>query len=831
LGGRLALRRVGRSPVPPPAPGNDRVATHKEELSDPGVEKLIPIRFINLLPCAPGPSCPDNASYANILKAVQAANEVFKAAGIQFALKSVERYDMPAFYDLRGTPNPPNCGSPPDPPCAEDTCVGGGNGDERPWLDVRAQLQKVFTIPDNAWANLNKTSKEWLRAAETVYGLDEELIVFVPQYACGVWAWFPYLGKGLVYTGGTMVQSYKFAHELGHYFGIVHPWDNDTWPDPKTGLAHVRSDEWDLVFKPGVDPQYDPHTFFASKAAAQQYESSLRRIYKRGNVGPPGSQVWIDSCARDPLTAEVSCDVADWDLCHPNCWVEHYAGGSPVATQIKGLAQVVGTGNAANVMSYFGNFSADPYMFSDSQIELIRRYLRYDVQIPQSTADGMQQGTVMSGRRPRLGSWNLREAGARIDFDGDGRRDVGVWIPPTAMGVKGRFLVFLSSKNFSTRAGNTIDVAFGELGDVPVPGDFGCVLGQPGCSTGFEPDGRTDLAVYQPGGGYARNDPSSAQGWWRWCKTPPSPTSMTDAMCACPTGGCTTGFADCGNGCERIASPWGLREDVPLPGLNFMGANIAEVAIFRPGSSGLWAWREANSQSSSGPYRYLGGRGSVLLPGQYDTDSLTDIAVYDPMQATFRLRRSQQTWDTAIARAFDAKFIPQATGTLTNRSGALPLSGVYRTVATFYPKRRAFSLWFPADGTWNTMWDPLNGSTPEVCQWGIGELDVPITYIDRDNDGYTDRAVFRSSVYTSASVEIRNTTASGCRGTSHSVQYVDWPYRIRSRAFGVQDMTGDGKAEIVLLDADRGDILWAPSEWDYTFMHTIPVGNQRAVFF
>src|SRR5690606_13896605 len=121
--------------------------------------------------------------------------------------------------------------------------------------------------------------------------------------------------------------------------------------------------------------------------------------------------------------------------------------------------------------------------------------------------------------------YNTRDSGrlGLIDFDEDTLRDIAYWIPPTSLGTKGTFKVLLSSKGFSTAAGQHLSVQFGQLGDVPVVGDYGCALGQPGCSTGAHRDGKTDLAVYQPGGGFNRNDANETQGWWRWCPTRPPP--------------------------------------------------------------------------------------------------------------------------------------------------------------------------------------------------------------------------------------------------------------------------------------------------------------------
>jgi hypothetical protein len=55
--------------------------------------------------------------------------------------------------------------------------------------------------------------------------------------------------------------------------------------------------------------------------------------------------------------------------------------------------------------------------------------------------------------------------------------------------------------------------------------------------------------------------------------------------------------------------------------------------------------------------------------------------------------------------------------------------------------------------------------------------------------------------------------------------------RIPERVFGVADMTGDGKSEIVFVDPDYGTIYWATSESDYGTSYYRNIGNERMVFF
>jgi hypothetical protein len=646
--------------------------------------------------------------------------------------------------------------------------------------------------PDNAWSDTDdwQTNNVWLKAVVSLYGKADEVVVWTAT-RCNNASGGPLGGSGVALAWSALSgQPYKMVHELGHFFALPHPWENNTLVDPWTGLAHVKSDEWDLVYKPGTVFGV-PHTYYDSKAEAQADEASLQRINTAGDAS--------DNCSIDG-GGIVTCTIrpcAEW-----YCLSEVKSAPDPA---LKGLGFTFGTMSGPNVMSYMTLGGTGPRALSNSQIALVRRYLRFDQSIdPTVLASWGKAGTVASGRRPHLGSWNVREPAAKLDFDNDGKRDLGYWLAPTAAGVKGTFKVLLSSQGYSQSPGQHVSADFGELGDVPVPGDY-------------NGDGRTDFAVYQPGGGINRNDATSTQGYWRWCPTENPPTNTTTSSCTA-------------NG---VVSAWGLREDVPLPGMAFQSGTPL-LATFRP-RTGQWAWIPA----AGGSYvvRFLGGRGSVLLPGDYDTDFLTDIAVYNPTTAYFGLLRSQQSWNTQIWRSFGSKFIPAPSGTAQDRSGAIPTAGIFaprlicNPTCLSYP-RRAFSLWFPYDGTWNTLWDPLNGGSLHVCAWGIGNLDRPIENVDYNNDLWTDMAVHRAETYDSAAwVHIKNTTPAGGCGGSTTSRYFYGINEIRYRVFSVRDMTGDGRTEIVFLDPDTGLISWATSESGYASVVSRSVGNERMVFF
>lgn len=217
---------------------------------------------------------------------------------------------------------------------------------------------------------------------------------------------------------------------------------------------------------------------------------------------------------------------------------------------------------------------------------------------------------------------------------------------------------------------------------------------------------------------------------------------------------------------------------------------------------------------------------------------LTDLAAYDPYTAIFHLRRSQQSWATLHVRAFSSRFIPQISGTAEDRCGAIPLTGMVRpqlicSPACFWYPRKSFGLFFPNDGSWNIQWNPVTPSAIETCfwGWGFGEIDVPISGIDKNGDGYSDFVVHRAASFSDpATVWFKHSTpAAGCTGSTSSVSYPALP-RTRVRAFAVSDMTGDGKAEIIFLDPDLLTVRWATSESGYTTMYVRDFANQRAIF-
>ena len=71
---------------------------------------------------------------------------------------------------------------------------------------------------------------------------------------------------------------------------------------------------------------------------------------------------------------------------------------------------------------------------------------------------------------------------------------------------------------------------------------------------------------------------------------------------------------------------WGGGADVPVPG-DYDGDGITDVAIFRPSTG---SWFIVKSATATGVSLTWGGGGDVPVPGDYDGDGKTDIAIFRP---------------------------------------------------------------------------------------------------------------------------------------------------------------------------------------------------------
>jgi len=204
-------------------------------------------------------------------------------------------------------------------------------------------------------------------------------------------------------------------------------------------------------------------------------------------------------------------------------------------------------------------------------------------------------------------------------------------------------------------------------------------------------------------------------------------------------------------------------EDVPVQG-NFDGDSLYDVATFRP-SNGQFAVRRSSNGSQ---YTFGFGRsGDFPAVGDFDGDGATDHGIWRPFNGLFYVLKST-----------DSQYLSVAVG----QNGDIPVIGNYDG-----DTRDDFAVWRPASGTWYF----LRSSTGVVSQVQHGMSgDVP-TPADYDGDGRTDFAVFRPS---NGTWYIRNSS----NGTTSTAVYGgvnDYPVPA--------DYDGDGKADVA---------LWRPSD-------------------
>ena len=162
-------------------------------------------------------------------------------------------------------------------------------------------------------------------------------------------------------------------------------------------------------------------------------------------------------------------------------------------------------------------------------------------------------------------SRNLAAAGS-VDFDGDGKTDLGALYRPSSPGEALWFAM-------ASGGGSPFQIFFGASADVPLPGDY-------------DGDRKTDAVVYRP-----------TTGLWY---------------------GATTGAA-----ATAVQMPLGQPGDIPIPG-DYDGDGKTDPAIWRPSTGLFFAMLSGGGVKSA----TLGAPTDVPVPRDYDGDGKTDFAIY-----------------------------------------------------------------------------------------------------------------------------------------------------------------------------------------------------------
>jgi uncharacterized delta-60 repeat protein len=191
------------------------------------------------------------------------------------------------------------------------------------------------------------------------------------------------------------------------------------------------------------------------------------------------------------------------------------------------------------------------------------------------------------------------------DFDGDGKDDIAMWRNSPQTGQVSSYYIILSSTN-TLRI-----IPFGQINDVPLVEDY-------------DGDGKDDLAVWRA--------PTAAQGagqaTWYYLGSLSNPNNNITYV------------------------PWGMRYgtqadqvDEPYPG-DFDGDGKADFTIQRrvditAASSNVPGVFYILTASGSVSYNYFGWASDRTLPGDYDGDGKTDIA----LARGFNVSPGNTTWN------------------------------------------------------------------------------------------------------------------------------------------------------------------------------------------
>ena len=144
---------------------------------------------------------------------------------------------------------------------------------------------------------------------------------------------------------------------------------------------------------------------------------------------------------------------------------------------------------------------------------------------------------------------------------------------------------------------------------------------------------------------------------------------------------------------------------MPVPG-DYDGDGLTDIAVFRP-SNGTWYIRNSSTGYTTFRYYQWGLNGDVPVPGDYDGDGKTDIAVYRP---------SNGTWYILSQRA----------ATRHRRSYQWGLSGDVPVPGDFDGDGKTdVAVFRPSNGTWympNLVEQLLDSSEESVGEFWLGKL-------------------------------------------------------------------------------------------------------------
>jgi len=147
---------------------------------------------------------------------------------------------------------------------------------------------------------------------------------------------------------------------------------------------------------------------------------------------------------------------------------------------------------------------------------------------------------------------------------------------------------------------------------------------------------------------------------------------------------------------------WGSGSDIPVPG-DYDGDGKSDLAVYQP-SGGVWSILKSSTDYATSETLVLGGGPAIPVAGDYDGDGITDVAVFQPASGTWLVRLSSTG-------------LPETLGSLGATTGT-PVVGDYDGDG-----RVDLALF--SEGSWQILYSSTNYASGVSLVWG-GNADVPL---------------------------------------------------------------------------------------------------------